>query len=188
MPDEKNDDFEVPHVPVGENRLVKTDNYQQDKIPIFWGPNQITSGGTYSEPSGFRGEILRIPRVGRFLHASKDVYNTEDYAHDDGGGGGGDPDDYYIITSIGDHIPPFPHDFVIYYNRIGTALPGGTFFSTSQYVADPTTGELVNVGALLSVGMKWITFGAAFNWIWAGVDGPGWYPNSGIPLARINFF
>lgn len=189
MPDPKNDDKEIPHVPIGEKRPVLTNNFHATTIPIFWGPGQLC--GPYNEPPLAKwhgGEVLAIPKVARFLYATTQTYDTDGFKKT--GGGGPPPDPYYKIVKISDHQPPFPYDFVIYYN-VGPNVNENNinpffFFSTTQYIY--IGSDLVNVGASLSVGMKWRTYGPAFNYIHAGIDGPGWYPNSGIPLSIINFF
>lgn len=181
MPDQKNDDLEIPHIPTEVRPFVQRE-FKADKVPIFWGPKQEYTG-VYVEPSGWRSEFLHIPIIGRFIYCNEKTFDTDKYKHPGGGGG---PTDYYFIIAILDHTPLFPHDFVIQYGVHGSMPFSADHFSTNQYVMD-SLGNLVNVGALLSVGMKWVTFEPAFNYIiTGGASGAGWYSNTFGTF--VNFF
>lgn len=74
----ENKDKNVPRdneYPQGE---VNTPAFDE-KVHLFWGPNQPTLYPNYAKPSGWRKENINIPKVVRFIHNSPGLYEADRY-------------------------------------------------------------------------------------------------------------
>ncbi len=62
--------------------LVIDYNFAQERLPVFWGPNQLMDSETdYKKPTAWKENIaLRVPRVGRFIYDTYAV-TTEECPH-----------------------------------------------------------------------------------------------------------
>lgn len=176
MPD--NQDKDVPKAGTQTNSPVQNDSFDsKDKIPIFWGPGQLTTYPDYSPPVDWHGpEPLNIPKVLRFIYAAQGSYDSDAYPK--AGGGGGDSP-YYTITEVRDHLPPFPTSFAVVVRYSFTGLD--SIYTTPAFVVDPSTLLAVDVRGHFTVGLKYrVTYPAtaALNYLIGGTHGDGFYARS----------
>lgn len=97
-----NRDFDIPRAEYPLQPVLNTNFDSIHKLPIFWGPKQLTVN--YPEYNGPDPEAwklndpLQIPKVVRFIYATKSEYNPDDYKDD-----GGDPDEtltYFVVGVV----------------------------------------------------------------------------------------
>lgn len=111
-----------------------------EKLPIFWGPKQLTiDWPTYNppDPEAWRKfEILNIPQVVRFIYAAKDQYDPNEY---DDGGEGPPPvtKTWECISVVPTTSPGEPHPYSVTWRRVDSGQIGG-------YIAYLTETDFTN--------------------------------------------
>lgn len=104
----ENNDFDVPRSKDYVYGEVAPPAFNE-KVKIFWGPNQPTLYPNYAPAGGsvhkWRTEHLNIPRVVRFIYNGPDKYEANQWPVTDPGTGG--PDDIqHRVIYVGPHDIP----------------------------------------------------------------------------------
>lgn len=140
-----NKDKDVPRSEEAPRFDMSSQAFQCDPrgVHIFWGPNQLTTNyPEYTPPDekGWKKEYLNIPKVGRFIYAVSDAYDSDDFPNDGGGGGHNQP--YYKVQELVAKQPPFPTLYMVYtsYGLFGGSGITGSYSVTQSEFAQFSVG------------------------------------------------